>query len=395
MTLRILYHHRTQGRGAEGLHISRIVLALREMGHEVTVVSPPGIDPLASLGGQAAERADAKKPGVSRLWMWISRNLPGSLFEVVEVLYNVSAYIRLRRIMATQKFDLVYERYAFFLVAGSFLAHRYGVPFVLEANEVNGIEARVRKQSFPRLCRSFERALFARCAAIHTVSSYLRQKIIDAGVPANRVFVAPNAFDVRAIPSKASTDDLRRKFGLQGRSVIGFAGWFSDWDRLDFFIDVLGDLAASHPGLALLLIGDGPMVPRLREQVKRLGLADTVVFSGPVQRSLVYDHIAMLDVAVLPHSNRFGSPVVMFEFMGLKIPVVAPRLEPILDVQVDGETALLFDPLNREQCAQAIGRLLADAGLREQLAQAAYAKLLANHTWQCNAENILSSVRLV
>lgn len=37
--LRILYHHRTQGKGAEGNHIVSVVTALRELGHEVRVLS--------------------------------------------------------------------------------------------------------------------------------------------------------------------------------------------------------------------------------------------------------------------------------------------------------------------------------------------------------------------
>ena len=38
MKLNILYHHRTQGRGAEGVHITSIVRALQAMGHSVTVL---------------------------------------------------------------------------------------------------------------------------------------------------------------------------------------------------------------------------------------------------------------------------------------------------------------------------------------------------------------------
>jgi glycosyltransferase involved in cell wall biosynthesis len=394
MPLKILYHHRTQGRGAEGLHISRIVQALRELGHEVVVVSPPGIDPLAPKGETTSGHAGASPVGLASLWKWVGRNLPGFMFEFAEVAYNVPAYFRLRRLLASQKFDLIYERYAFFLLAGVLLARRFEVPFVLEANEVSGIELRVRKQSFPRICVRFERRLFAGCAAIHTVSSYLKRRIVDAGVPAERVFVAPNAFDVRAIADSGRSESLTSRFGLRGKQVIGFAGWFSDWDRLDFLIDVVHQLKPAHPSLALLLIGDGPMVPELRQQIERLGLVDDVVFTGPVPRAQVYEHIALLDVAVLPHSNRFGSPVVMFEFMGLKIPVVAPRLEPIQDVQEHGRTALLFDPLDKEQCVSAIAALLRDPPLGRRLAGTAYDKLLVEHTWIRNAEAILASVGL-
>ena len=43
--MKILYHHRTRGIGAEGAHIRGIVNALREMGHDVKILSFPGADP--------------------------------------------------------------------------------------------------------------------------------------------------------------------------------------------------------------------------------------------------------------------------------------------------------------------------------------------------------------
>jgi len=42
---RILYHHRTQGRGVEGVHIRGMVDSFRKLGYEVDIVSPLGIDP--------------------------------------------------------------------------------------------------------------------------------------------------------------------------------------------------------------------------------------------------------------------------------------------------------------------------------------------------------------
>jgi glycosyltransferase involved in cell wall biosynthesis len=393
MPLNILYHHRTQGRGAEGVHITSIVSALQAMGHRVTVVSPPGVDPVKSVHSAPVDKAEVKTGGMQSVWKWVSRHLPNAIFELAEIGYNAMAWWRLRQVMSTQKFDLVYERYAFYMVAGARLAQRHGIPFVLEANEVSGIENRARPQSFARLCGRFERHLFARCTAIHTVSSHLKKRILAQGVDDARVHVVPNAFDVDKVKGRVRQPELAERLGLQGKTTYGFVGWFDHWDRLDLLIDIHADLLRRHPDARLLLVGDGPVTPALVEQANMLGIADTVVFTGAVPRQQVFDYVALLDIAVLPHSNDFGSPVVMFEFMGLKVPVVAPRLEPILDVQSDGRTALLFEPLNREQCTRAIERLLSSPDLRERLARCAFDKLVGEHTWQRNACRIVESAK--
>ncbi len=394
MGLNILYHHRTQGRGAEGLHIASIVGALRDLGHRVTVVSPPGVDPLARRSTIPVGHGSSYGTRIQRVWRWVSRNLPNWMFEMAEIAYNVPAYLRLGRVLEREHFDLVYERYAFYLLAGAVQCRRRGIPLVLEANEVSGIEHRVRRQSFPGLCAAFERRLFARCASIQTVSSNLKRRVLAQGVPEALVGVSPNSFDVRRVSSTARSAKFAERLGLNGRTAIGFAGWFSRWDRLDFLIDVFADVQHHFPQTCLLLIGDGVVMPELKRQVAELNLTEHVVFTGAVPRSDVYDYIGLLNVAVLPHSNDFGSPVVMFEFMGLKVPLVAACLDPIRDVHRDGETALLFEPLNAEQCRTAIERLLRSEALRADISAKAYKLLSTEFTWRRNAQRILDSIEL-
>ena len=391
MKLNILYHHRTQGRGAEGVHISSIVDALRTMGHSVTVVSPPGVDPLHPSHSTPVDKSWVHTGGMQTVWKLVSRYLPNFLFEIAEILYNIPAYRRLNAVLASQKFDVIYERYAFYLVAGAVLARKHGIPFVLEANEVSGIVNRARKQSYPTLCSRFESFLFARCAGIHTVSSHLKNMILKQRVPQERVHIVPNAFDVAKVEGIGKSDELLKKFNIRGRLVMGFAGWFDRWDRLDFFVEVFRELRKTHTNIVLVLIGDGPVVSEARRLVDAYGLAGDVVFTGAVPRIDIYHHLSLIDIAVLPHSNDFGSPVVMFEFMGLRKPVVAPRLAPIEDIHQDGDTALLFNPLDAGQCRGAIERLIASPELRVQLAERAYRKLTTRHTWRRNAELILHS----
>jgi len=391
MKLNILYHHRTQGRGAEGVHITSIVRALERLGHRVTTLSPPGIDPFGSAGNAPVDKSEVSTRGVQTVWKWVSRYLPNALFEVGEILYNIPTARRLEKALAAQRYDIVYERYAFFLIAGALKAAKYEVPFVLEANEVSGISGRARRQTFRRLCGFFERLLFRRCRGILTVSSHLRDRVLACGVPPDRVRVVPNAVDIEKFAAVKRDTALGAQLGLQGRQVIVVAGWFDQWDRLDFLIEALARLAGPFPDIRLLVVGDGPVLADVRGRVDGHGLGEYVVFTGAVPRREVLRYLALADVAVLPHSNEFGSPVVMFEFMGLRVPIVAPRLAPIEDVHADGHTALLFKPLDLTEFVAKIGAYLASPELRREIAGRAFEKLAREHTWEGNAKQILSA----
>src|SRR5690606_23881924 len=103
--MKALYHHRTQGRRVEGVHIRGVANALRELGCEVRVISFPGADPEAEpVPVPARTTATAKDPaappaatgdGKGRLAGLVSR-LPGVLFEFAEIGYNLVTWWRIR-----------------------------------------------------------------------------------------------------------------------------------------------------------------------------------------------------------------------------------------------------------------------------------------------------------
>ena len=394
--LNILYHHRTQGRGAEGVHITSIVKALENMGHKVTVLSPPGIDPLATAGNAPVDKSEVKTSGIGSLWKFISNHLPNFMFELIEIAYNIPSMRNLEKELCNQKYDIIYERYAFFMISGAMKAKKYGIPLVLEANEVSGIKDRARKQSFKWLCGKFEKFLFNRCASIHTVSSYLKNMIKAQDVADEKIEVTPNAIDPEKFSGEKSYGDLKQTLKInEENTVIGFAGWFDDWDRLDLLIDVFQKVKTNNPNVTLLLVGDGAVLDKVRQKVDEYQLQNSVVLTGAVTRDVVHQYLSLLDIAVFTHSNEFGSPVVMFEFMGLKIPVIAPKLMPITDVLSDEKDAVLFDILDMNAMQQKLEALIDDKKRQNDLAEAAYQKLMQEHTWHYNAHEIITTSGVV
>jgi len=389
--LNILYHHRTQGRGAEGTHIISIIRGFEALGHTVTLVSPPGIDPLKEIGAPPVDKTNVKTTGLQSFWKFISKHMPNPVFELAEIAYNLQARRLLEQAIKQDHYDMIFERYAFFLIAGRNASRKYGIPLMLEANEVSGIENRARRQSFRWLCDRFEKALFRQAHSIFTVSSKLKSMIVDKGTDPEKVVVLPNAIEPSEVKVTVDRDTLRNQYNLAAdKLVIGFAGWFDNWDRLDFLLDVFGDLKAQHDNIAICLIGDGPVMSQIRSEIAQRNLVDDVVLTGPVPRKEIYNYLSMLDIAILPHSNNFGSPVILFEMMGLKLPIVAPKLPPILDVLEDGNTALLFEPLDHASCRQALARYIESGELRSQCAKNANELVLSNHSWTENSRKIVA-----
>ncbi|HTM29270.1 MAG TPA: glycosyltransferase, partial [Rhodanobacter sp.] len=164
--MRILYHHRTRGQHVEGVHIRGIVHALRELGHEVTVMSFPGADP--------EHEATSRAGGRGRLGGLIAR-LPGVLFECLELGYNLVTLWRMSAAIRRLRPQLIYERYSLFLFATVWLARRHRIPLVLEIND-SALVRRVRPLRLKRLARRIERWCLRQCTGLVFISNYFREQ---------------------------------------------------------------------------------------------------------------------------------------------------------------------------------------------------------------------------
>jgi glycosyltransferase involved in cell wall biosynthesis len=387
-TLQFIYHHRTMGRSSQAMHIRSLVEALKAAGHQVTIVSPPGIDPLKSAGMMPFLRKADRASGLQRIWKYISCECPQFIFEVCEVLYNLFLPFRLLPVLWRQPDAVLYERHAYFMFMGVLLAKWLKRPVVLEVNELAGF-TRVRGLIMERLARRIDAWIFSRANHILCVSHVLANQAQQRGARGECVHVLPNAIDPNRFRIPRPEPSLRSRLGLEGSVVIGHVGLFYRWDRLDVLIKVVKNIRERHPGIKVLLVGDGPEMENLKQTAFRLGMEREVILPGPVSRDDVPAYIDVMDVCVLPDSNAFGSPIALFEFMAMGKPCVVPDLGPMRDVIDDQVTGILFPHGDYGALEKALVRFVEDPALRTQVGVRARDTVLERHTWAANARIVV------
>jgi colanic acid/amylovoran biosynthesis glycosyltransferase len=119
----------------------------------------------------------------------------------------------------------------------------------------------------------------------------------------------------------------------------------------------------------LELVGYGPSEDRLKRLSQELGLSDHVAFAGAVGQDAVAEHYRAASVFCLP-SFYEGIPVVLMEAMASRRPVVATAVGGVRELVRDGETGFLVSPGRSDELADALERLLEDAGLRQRMGEA-------------------------
>ncbi|MFZ0871139.1 MAG: glycosyltransferase family 4 protein [Rhodanobacter sp.] len=381
--MRILYHHRTRGRDVEGVHIRGVVNGLRELGHDVTVMSFPGADPEHEPVAQQGH----VRPG--RLARLVTR-LPGVLFEFLELAYNPVTLLRMSMAIRQRRPQLIYERYSLFLCATVWLARRRRIPLILEINDSALVE-RVRPLRLKGLARRIEAWCMRNCTGLVFISSYFKQQAEDAYGTIAPSVISPNAADLaRFDPARFDAERLRAERGLTGRVVCGHIGAFAHWHGMDAFVEAMAKRIAEVPQLALVLVGDGRTLPAIRALVAERGLAERVLLPGRVAHEDIAAWIACMDYAVLPDSNQYGSPMKLFEFMAMGVAMVAPDYAPIAEVVSDGQTGWLFPRRQTEVCVQRVLDLAMQADQRQRVGAAARSYIIRERQWRNNAEQLLT-----
>ena len=307
---------------------------------------------------------------------------------MLEIIYNLRGILGMRKIIKTNRIDLLYERSAYFLLAGAYISRRYGVPLVVEANEVVGVK-RARRLRLKKIASWIEKYTFNAARAIFVVSSFLQmkaEKILKNEVP---VLVLPNAIDPALYERTTRRDEIREKLGISQKTVLGFVGWFDWWDRLDLILDLQKKIVeAGYTNVVTLLIGDGPVMPELKKNVETFNIEKSVILTGPVERAQVIDYMDAIDICILAHSNEFGSPVVLFEMMGLGKPIVAPALMPIKDVITHELNGLLFDPLDERELFENTVSMIDNPEFCRVIGKKGQEIVNECHTWVKNAEKV-------
>jgi glycosyltransferase involved in cell wall biosynthesis len=270
------------------------------------------------------------------------------------------------------------------------MAKLFGIKFVSEINFTSRTPlVRKRTRFIEPFDRLFEKILLRHADGMVAVSNYLKRQLMEMGVEADKIIMLPNAADPSKFDPERDASILKRRLCLDGKLVVGFVGHFYPWHGVDFLLDSFPIVDSKIKNFVYILIGSGPTFNEVRRRIISQGLQDRILLVGQVDHSKIPDYVAIFDIAVMPNSNNYGSPMKVLEYMAMAKATVIPRLGPLEDIVQDGVDGMLFDPNAAHQMAEKIILFLSDKKLRNDIGHNARVKIESKHNWNANASQIL------
>lgn len=247
-------------------------------------------------------------------------------------------------------------------------AARHGVPYLVSPRGMLVPELVARKSSIAKTLwiRTIERRTFGNAAAIHFTAQVEWDDSRRIGIPLPNPFVVPNGIDLPPAGSATRLPD-----------TLLFLGRISWKKGLGFLLDALKDV----PGAKAVIAGndDEELTPKLRAQAERNGIADRIMFRGPVSGAAKDELLRTSTALVLPSlSENFGN--VVLEAMAVEMPViVTPEVGMAPDVEAAG--AGIVTRNQPAALAAAINRLLSDSDARVTMGRRGREVVRSRFTW--------------
>lgn len=211
--------------------------------------------------------------------------------------------------------------------------------------------------------------------AFIALTSFQREKMIEAGLPAEKVHVKPNFFagNPTVIPWSSR------------RPVVVFLGRLSAEKGITTLVRSWLKWGVSAPELRIL--GDGP----LRDRLKRLVNGKAPVrFLGHVDALAAQDEIARARLLVLPSEWFEGFPMVIREAFALGTPAAVSDIGPLPSIVQEGRNGVVFKPGDSDSLLEVVREVWQQPKCLEAMGRGARQTFERHYTESVNYEQLMA-----
>jgi glycogen(starch) synthase len=373
--------------GGLGRHVHALATSLAREGHQVTVVTRHAPDaPLEEVReGVRVVRAPEDPPlfplSTPTLLAWT-------------MAFNHALTRAALHAAAGDHFDLVHAHDWLVTHTAVTMKDHLGVPLVAT---IHATEAGRHQGWLPgemnRSIHSVEWWLARETDRVLVCSQHMRWevgKLLELD-PA-QITVIPNGVEAPDWHAEPHAVDAARARYAGAGPLVGFAGRLAYEKGVHHLISALPELRWRHPGLRMVIAGDGPHRADLQAQVINMKLDRAVSFTGVVGDAELPSTMAATDAFVVPSLYEpFG--MVALEAAAAGAPLAVARTGGLNEIVKPGVTGLTFPAKDTAALADSVSDLLADEPEAQRMAARAKQMVHRHYAWPAIAATTAAAYR--
>jgi glycosyltransferase involved in cell wall biosynthesis len=285
--------------------------------------------------------------------------------------FLIGQWVALAHLLLRHKFDVVHAHWLFpqGFVAGitKFVLPRFpALVCTSHGTDINGLQS-----GFFSLIKRFT---IRHSDAYTVVSRDLLSKAMALGATCKRTSVISMGVDAREL----FTPDLNVP---RATRQILFVGRLDVQKGIELLIRAMPSILDAYSDCTLRIVGVGPRLEALNEQVMALGMSRCIEFVGAVPNSQLPNYYRSATLVVFPSIEAEGLGLVCAEALACECPVVASNLPAVLEVVQHEVSGLVFQQNDCEDLVSKVLLMLSDPIWRKSMGTAGRKHVLAQYDW--------------
>ncbi len=190
---------------------------------------------------------------------------------------------------------------------------------------------------------------------ILAVSKDTKKDLIRGGVSAKKITAIYIGIDINKFKplSTIKINTLKRRFQISRNSfVLGYLGTVTDEKGIEDFVLVSNMLFKQDKNFHFVIIGDGPLLPWVKQSIKRLKMTKNYMCSGFVED--VTKYLGVIDILFLPTRHYEGLPLAILEAQSMGKIVITSTMGGNHEIVQNGINGFLFSGLNKASIVKRI-----------------------------------------
>ena len=220
---------------------------------------------------------------------------------------------------------------------------------------------------------------------IHLSPAFIPYLTRKFGVSPKKIRVIPNAIDPDNYNLNADPEKFRELKNLPEGKWILYVGSLINRKGLQTLTQVMPDIIREEPLARLLIVGRGPLKPRLLASISEANLSNKVFFLEGLDQQELSAAYRLSKLVVLP-TLADVVPTVMLEAMLFRRPVISSDILGIREFF--SSTSILVKPRDMSALKEAILGLLRDEETGSRVSEAAHTLVLKNFLWEQRVDEI-------
>lgn len=244
-----------------------------------------------------------------------------------------------------------------------------------------------------------DRAYARRVACIIPMSKWIRDHMVERGVPGKNIRVLYDGLEPSALTVKYPGHQLRETWGVRAdQPVVGIVGNIRKWKGQETVVRALIAVVKEIPDVVCFFVGkatddDKTYEDSLRHLIREAGIEPNVRFTG--YQNDVPSFVKMMSFVI--HASVEPEPfgMVVLEAMAQRKAVIGSRAGGVVEMVVEGETGYTYPPGDWQALASRMIELLGDPEKAKQMGEKGYERLMDKFTVQSYMNEIHATYRAV